>query len=87
MNDACYNDLLDNLTETTGKSDWYMVKEHQPWGYCPTFKRKATGTMMLRMNGQWYNRKEAREHIIADWRPVSADDQKIYRQIEQGVFF
>jgi hypothetical protein len=68
-----YEDTFPRIPKLDG---YYLIKEHQKWGYCPTYKSKTDSNDILYFeNGRLFRWEELKEYLKDVWRPSSREDQ------------
>jgi hypothetical protein len=56
--------------------NYFLIKEHQKWGYCPTYRNKDNKEDVLYYyEGKLWRWEELKEELKDTWRPASREEQ------------
>ncbi len=56
--------------------NYFLIKEHQKWGYCPTYRNKDNKDDVLYFyEGKLWRWEELKEELKDTWRPASQEEQ------------
>jgi hypothetical protein len=67
------NDTIHKVPKIPG---YYLIKEHQMWGYCPTYRSETDKDDVLYYeNGKLMQWDELKEYLRENWRPASTEEQ------------
>ena len=54
---------------------YYLIKEHQRWGRCPTYRNETNKDDVLFLDkGKLLNWEEMKQELKENWRPVNQED-------------
>ena len=68
-----YEDGFPKIPKLEG---YYLIKEHQKWGYCPTYRSKTDPEdIWYYEDGKFYRWEELKEHLRDVWRPPGQSEQ------------
>ncbi len=56
--------------------NYFLIKEHQKWGYCPTYRNKDNkDDVLYYYEGKLWRWEELKEELKDTWRPASREEQ------------